>query len=69
MKADEKRLRGYIEMHRKLTSSAIAGRILENWQQFLPMFIKITPHEYRQALMKMVSAESYIEEFREATHG
>ena len=69
LEADELRLRTSIETHHRLTGSVIASEILENWPQFLPSFIKITPHEYRQALLKLYNQDAYIDDYREATHG
>jgi glutamate synthase (ferredoxin) len=31
----------------------LAQRILEQWENYLPKFIKVLPEEYRQALIKL----------------
>jgi glutamate synthase (ferredoxin) len=38
-----------IESHYNATLSPLAQRLLENWQEELPNFLKILPEEYRQA--------------------
>ncbi|MBT6140123.1 MAG: glutamate synthase large subunit [Rhodospirillaceae bacterium] len=50
---DEQRLRGLIENHLRYTGSEQARRILENWNAFLPKFVKVMPVEYRRALREM----------------
>ncbi|NJB72848.1 glutamate synthase (ferredoxin) [Saonia flava] len=46
-------LRELIENHYNATLSPLAQRILENWESYLPKFIKVLPEEYRQALIRM----------------
>ena len=46
-------LKGLIENHYNATLSPIAQRILENWEDYLPKFIKIFPEEYKQALLRL----------------
>ncbi len=46
-------LKGLIENHYNATLSPLAQRILENWEHYLPKFIKIFPEEYKQALLRM----------------
>ena len=53
---DEDTLRGIIETHLALTASDVAKKILENWRESLPKFVKVFPVEYRKAIGKM-SAE------------
>ncbi|MBL4748880.1 MAG: hypothetical protein JKY17_09125, partial [Magnetovibrio sp.] len=50
---DVQRLRGLIENHLHYTDSAQARKILNNWDQFLPKFVKVMPVDYRQALLLM----------------
>ncbi|TKT71901.1 glutamate synthase large subunit [Afipia massiliensis] len=54
---DVERLHILITRHAKLTNSARAQHILANWKQYLPMFRKIMPVEYRRALKEMKSRE------------
>ena len=46
-------LKGLIENHYNATLSPLAQRILENWEHYLPKFIKIFPEEYKQALIRL----------------
>ena len=50
---DAERLRRLIEKHRLHTNSARAAHILENWNVFLPKFVKVMPVDYRRALQEM----------------
>ncbi len=50
---DKKQLRDLIENHYNATLSPLAQRILENWEDCLPKFIKIFPEEYKQALIRL----------------
>ena len=54
---DVERLHILISRHAKLTGSARAKHILDNWKKFLPMFRKVMPVEYRRALKEMKSRE------------
>ncbi|MBQ4821650.1 glutamate synthase large subunit [Aquimarina sp. MMG016] len=46
-------LKELIENHYNATLSPLAQRILENWENELPKFIKIFPEEYKQALKRL----------------
>ncbi|SDM05259.1 glutamate synthase large subunit [Kriegella aquimaris] len=46
-------LRQLIENHYNATLSPLAQRILENWEECLPKFVKIFPEEYKQALIRL----------------
>jgi glutamate synthase (ferredoxin) len=46
-------LKGLIENHYNATFSPLAQRILENWEKYLPKFIKVFPEEYKQALIRL----------------
>jgi glutamate synthase domain-containing protein 3 len=41
-----------INRHYKNTKSEKAKKIINNWEKFLPQFIKITPFEFRRALIE-----------------
>jgi len=53
---DSLRLRGMIEAHLQYTGSARALLILENWDEYLPKFVKVMPVDYRRALQEMQAA-------------
>jgi glutamate synthase (ferredoxin) len=46
-------LKQLILNHYNATLSPLAQRILEQWEAYLPKFIKVLPEEYRQALQKL----------------
>jgi glutamate synthase (NADPH/NADH) large chain len=55
--SDIERLHILIARHAKLTGSARAQHILANWKDYLPMFRKVMPVEYRRALKELKSRE------------
>ena len=50
---DAQRLHGLIESHLRYTGSERAATILENWDDYLPRFVKVMPVDYRRALQEM----------------
>ena len=50
---DAIRLKQLIENHFKYTQSAVAGKILDDWESWLPKFVKVMPVDYRRALLEM----------------
>jgi glutamate synthase domain-containing protein 2/glutamate synthase domain-containing protein 1/glutamate synthase domain-containing protein 3 len=48
---DVERLRSLIERHVDATASPRGKWVLENWEQMLPKFVKIFPHEYKRVLV------------------
>ena len=57
-KTDEAALRGKIEKHLRYTGSARAKHILDNWEAFLPKFVKVMPTEYRRALLEIAAQQA-----------
>jgi glutamate synthase (ferredoxin) len=51
--SDTEILRTLLENHYNTTLSPLAQRILEDWESFLPKFVKVFPEEYRQALLRL----------------
>ncbi|MCP5115854.1 MAG: glutamate synthase subunit alpha, partial [bacterium] len=47
---DVRALRALIEKHLRHTNSARAQWVLENWDEKLPQFVKVFPHEYKRVL-------------------
>jgi glutamate synthase domain-containing protein 3 len=43
-------IRGLVEEHSALTGSALAGRVLDDWELTLPLFVKVMPRDYKRAL-------------------
>ncbi|MGB0573335.1 MAG: glutamate synthase large subunit [Alphaproteobacteria bacterium] len=50
---DAERLRQLIQNHAHYTASTRAQQILDNWDEYLPKFVKVMPVEYRRALQEM----------------
>jgi glutamate synthase domain-containing protein 3 len=44
-----------ISRHVEFTASPRGNWIIENWEQMLPKFIKVFPHEYRRVLVARAS--------------
>ncbi len=44
-------LRGWIEEHGERTGSAVAERVLGDWQASLNRIVKVMPHDYKRALI------------------
>jgi glutamate synthase (NADPH/NADH) large chain len=53
---DEERLLTLIQNHLHYTGSARARRIVENWPDYRPRFVKVMPVEYRRAIREMQEA-------------
>ncbi len=50
---DAIRLRQLIENHLQYTDSVVARKILDDWDNWLPKFVKVMPVDYRRALLEM----------------
>ncbi|PCI38948.1 MAG: hypothetical protein COB46_09980, partial [Rhodospirillaceae bacterium] len=50
---DAQRLKGLIKSHLHYTDSALAKKILDDWETYLPKFVKVMPVDYRRALLDM----------------
>jgi glutamate synthase (NADPH/NADH) large chain len=50
LRFDAERLRILIERHLRLTGSARARALLEDWNDSVSRFVKIMPRDYRRAL-------------------
>jgi glutamate synthase domain-containing protein 2/glutamate synthase domain-containing protein 1/glutamate synthase domain-containing protein 3 len=56
--SDAIELHGLIEEHRDRTGSEVAARILGAWEQYLPRFKKVMPHDYKRALAELATEEA-----------
>ncbi len=56
-KYDVLELKGMIQEHVALTNSEKGKRILENFEEYLPKFKKIIPHDYERVLKTIVQME------------
>ena len=50
---DIAQLKSLVENHYNATLSPLAQHILEQWESYLPKFLKVLPEEYRLALLKL----------------
>lgn len=66
--ADKAELRGLLENHLRYTGSPKARRILANWEEHLPYFIKVFPMEYRRVMGQMMREDEATER-AEVIHG
>jgi glutamate synthase (NADPH/NADH) large chain len=55
---DVERLHILITRHARLTGSARARKILDDWKTFAPKFRKVMPVEFRRALLEMQAGEA-----------
>ena len=54
---DDERLRNLIEKHKIHTESDVADKILQNWSDYRPKFVKVMPTEYRRALSEIAAEQ------------
>ncbi len=57
LRFDAPRLRILLERHHLFTGSARARALLEDWDNTLAAFVKVTPHDFRRALLEMKSEQ------------
>jgi len=55
---DKKSLFDMISKHVEYTNSKQGNRLLENWDESLPLFVKVMPQDYKKALEKILERES-----------
>jgi glutamate synthase domain-containing protein 3 len=51
--ADVDELRDLIERHYRHTESNMARKVMDDWEDFLPKFVKIMPRDYKLALERL----------------
>jgi glutamate synthase (NADPH/NADH) large chain len=52
-KADVVELQGMINRHLLYTQSSLAAKVLTNWEEYLPKFVKVIPMEYKKVLEEL----------------
>jgi glutamate synthase (NADPH/NADH) large chain len=69
-KDDEKELQQLISNHYDYTRSELAERILVNWDEYLPQFVKVIPFEYKkiQQEAKLEAIRSKIKQTEDEPH-
>jgi len=55
---DRRFLRDLVERHVMYTRSEHATRILRDWDEMLPRFVKVMPVDYRKALERIAKEQS-----------
>ena len=55
LRFDADRLRILVERHLLFTGSSQARALLEDWENALDRFVKVTPRDYRRALMDLAA--------------
>ena len=55
LRFDDARLRILVERHHRHTGSARAAALLNNWESALADFVKVTPNDYRRALLDLAA--------------
>jgi glutamate synthase domain-containing protein 3 len=53
-------IRDLVKRHHEFTDSPRAKWILQNWDDMLPRFIKIFPHEYKRVLGVSRAERAYV---------
>jgi glutamate synthase (NADPH/NADH) large chain len=48
---------GLISRHNELTGSAIAARVLEQWTDSLPKFVRVIPKDYKRMMQQIRKVE------------
>jgi glutamate synthase domain-containing protein 2/glutamate synthase domain-containing protein 1/glutamate synthase domain-containing protein 3 len=49
---DQEQVRALIDKHHRYTGSPKAKRVLEAWDKFAPLFVKVFPRDYRRVLLQ-----------------
>jgi glutamate synthase (NADPH/NADH) large chain len=57
-KNDAERIFYLLSRHLKYTGSARAKKIIDQWADYLPKFVKVMPVEYRRALQELEAAQA-----------
>ena len=53
---DVETIRALVEEHLERTGSPVAARVLDDWDELLPRFVKVMPHDYKRALAELAAA-------------
>jgi glutamate synthase domain-containing protein 2/glutamate synthase domain-containing protein 1/glutamate synthase domain-containing protein 3 len=54
--SDVETIRALVEEHLERTGSPVAARVLAGWDELLPRFVKVMPHDYKRALAQLAAA-------------
>jgi glutamate synthase domain-containing protein 3 len=67
--ADAIELHDLVEEHHMRTQSPVAAQILRAWDDYLPKFVKVMPHDYKRALRELAESDDHQFEDGESTGG
>jgi glutamate synthase (NADPH/NADH) large chain/glutamate synthase (ferredoxin) len=56
--ADAIELRTLVQEHLERTDSPVARRVLDDWEEILPRFVKVFPTDYKRVLTELAAQES-----------
>jgi len=56
-----------ITKHTEYTNSKRGTRLLDNWEESLPLFVKVMPQDYKKALEKILERESIVSDSETVT--
>jgi glutamate synthase domain-containing protein 3 len=59
--ADAEEVRALVDEHLRRTASPVAQRVLEQWEQLLPSFVKVFPTDYKRVLAEQAATEERFE--------
>jgi glutamate synthase domain-containing protein 3 len=54
---DRETIRSLVAEHAERTGSPVAARVLAEWDETVPRFVKVMPHDYRRALSDLAGLE------------
>jgi len=54
---EAKELKQLIKNHLKYTQSELAYKIIDNWESYLPQFVKVMPTDYKKALARLAEEQ------------
>ncbi|MGM0444297.1 MAG: glutamate synthase large subunit [Fibrobacterota bacterium] len=55
---DRTTLHRLVTAHAKLTGSGISRRVIDDWEEMRPLFVKVIPREYRAALARIRASQN-----------
>ena len=57
-----------IQRHQAYTQSALAARLLADWKQTVPKFVKVMPKDYKRVLQSLTGEQAIMAAFEENAH-
>ncbi len=59
---DQQCIKEMLEKHILYTDSGLAKKVMSNWYQFMPNFVKVLPHDYKRVLEKKALQERMLQQ-------